>query len=462
MKIPPQALDFERAILGQVILSPNRIDDLVCESEEIFYTDSHRIIFEAIREMVATGRKVDMMTLTRFMRDGKTLDKIGGATAITDLVDTVASDANFDYHLSILKQSHAARKLLQVGYEITEKAYNPTDVPELLELINTTSNEILRGISKKKTPTIAEIGDEFIQSMLRRINHPEEIPGIPTGIRALDIHMNGMKRGESIVMAGRPGMGKTDTMLNIAIGASQAGHKVCIISMEMSYRALFSRLVSICAEVLKSDIANASGRAIDGRGGISREVERVIESLKRSGIQIHDLGSCNMLDITRICKKAKSEGCDVVIIDYMGLIRYRTMSGQNTAKALGEVSRDLKLLAKDLDIAIVALHQLSRAVESRGGDKKPMLSDLRDSGEIEENADIVLFLYRAEYYGFETDDEGGDTRNRIEYIFAKFREGATGIAKGFYNASTGKHYQQQLGFPESENRLIIPQGSVPF
>ncbi|MFN8309281.1 MAG: replicative DNA helicase [Chitinophagales bacterium] len=423
-KIPPQARDFEEAVLGAVMIEDKAVDDVIdILHEESFYVEAHQKIFRAIRMLYSAEAPIDLLTVCEQLKKNGHLDEVGGAYAIAQLTNKVGSAANVEYHARIISQKYIQRSLISSSSQTIKDAYeDTTDVFELLDRAESDLMKISENNAKKSTEDIGSIIKKELEEIDIRINSEENLNGVPSGFTDLDRATGGWQKSDLIIVAARPGMGKTAFTLALARNSS-VDHKkpVAIFSLEMSSNQLVQRLISMESEIPAEKIR---------RGNLEKhefhQLTTKIDSLRAAQLFIDDTPGINIFELRSKCRKLKQKhDIGMIIIDYLQL-----MSGTNEGKAGGnreqeisQISRSLKGLAKELNVPVIALSQLSRAPETRGGNKKPILSDLRESGAIEQDADIVIFLYRAEYYGILQDEEGRDTKGLAEIIIAKHRNG---------------------------------------
>lgn len=430
-KLPPQARDFEEAVLGAILIDKDALNEVIdILKPEVFYVDAHAILFEAIMHLFNVGKPIDMLTVAQQLRQTGELEMVGGAYYISELTNKVASSANIEFHARIIIQKYIQRKLIEISNVIIKDAYeDTTDVLDLLDkaeqgIFSVAEENLRRGSSKMKdlmSDTLMEINDA------RSKQGTNEVVGVPSGYTDLDRMTSGWQRTDLIIVAARPAMGKTAFVLNMArYAAVDRNMAVAIFSLEMNATQLVKRLISAETEINAGKIMH--GNLTDDEWAL---LNRKVEKLSTAPIFISDLPALNIFEFRAQCRRLKSaHDIQLVMIDYLQL-----MSGQSEGKGstreqeISNISRSLKSIAKELNIPVIALSQLSRAVESRTGEKKPQLSDLRESGAIEQDADMVLGLYRPEYYKFETDADGNSTKGMAEVLILKHRHGEIGTVK---------------------------------
>ena len=423
-KVPPQAVEIEEAVLGALMLEKDALTAVIdILKPESFYKERHALIYDAIRTLFNESQPVDLLTVTNQLRKDGTLEKVGGAYAVTSLTTKVNSAANIEYHARIITEMSIKRELIRVSGEIQHMAFEETtDVFDLLDRTESALFEISEQNIRKNYEDMKTIMHDALNELEARKEHKDGLTGVPTGFSALDRVTSGWQKSDLIILAARPGMGKTafvvSAMRNAAVDFNRA---VAIFSLEMSSVQLVNRLISAEAE-LESDKIKKGNLA-------EYEWQQLIHKTKNitnAPIFIDDTPALSILELRAKCRRLKSQhNIELIIIDYLQL-----MSGESSRNAgnreqeIASISRALKGLAKELDVPVIALSQLSRAVETRGGDKRPQLSDLRESGSIEQDADIVMFLYRPEYYNITEDDQGMPTTGMGQVIIAKHRNGS--------------------------------------
>lgn len=429
-KLPPQAKDLEEAVLGALMLEKDAIDTVAdILKPDSFYVEAHQVIYRAIVQLYRNNEPIDMLTVVTRLRQNGELEKIGGPYYVAQLTNKVASAANIEFHARIVAQKYIQRELITSSTEIIRDAYeDTTDVFELLDKAETSIMNISENNIKKASEDIASIIKKEMDELNVRIHSDEHLNGVSSGFRELDKFTGGWQKSDLIIVAARPGMGKTAFTLALARN-SAVDHKkpVAIFSLEMSSGQLVQRMISMETEISAEKI----------RRGDMKEYELLqltskLDNLGKAQIFIDDTPGINLFELrSKVRKLHQKHGISLLVIDYLQLMSgsHDGKGGGNREQEISQISRGLKSLAKELNIPIIALSQLSRATETRGGDKKPLLSDLRESGAIEQDADIVIFLYRGEYYGIETDSEGNSSKGIAEIILAKHRNGQLGTVK---------------------------------
>lgn len=427
-RIPPQAVEVEQSVLGAMLIEreaiPRAIEIL---REDAFYDVRHRKIFSAMSGLFERGHPVDLITLTDEMKRREEIDQVGGPYYLTELTTRVASAANIEYHARIIAEKSLLRKMIETMTGLIGHAYDPTS--DAFDLLDQAESDIFR-ISDSQLRRAATSMNEVLKETLQRLEHIHGreggITGVPSGFRKLDDMTGGWQRSDLIIIAARPSMGKTAFCL--AVGRNAALHKekptgVAIFSLEMSAQQLAQRLLTSEARVDAQ--AARTGRLRDEDWP---RLARAAGNLSAAPIFIDDTPGLSILELRAKCRRLKAEhDIGLVIVDYLQLMHGTTSSkNSNREQEIAQISRSLKSLAKELDVPVLALSQLSRAVETRGGDKRPQLSDLRESGSIEQDADVVAFIYRAERYGITVDENGNSTEGLAEIILGKQRNGPIG------------------------------------
>ena len=418
-RMPPQSVDAEVAILGGILLDPNALDrvaDLL--PTEAFYVKPHGIIYRACLALQKQGRPVDMVNLVMLLKDHDKLEDVGGPSQIAALIDSAVSSANIDQYAALVVDKWRRRRLGQLGRKMLELQHEPEPWAAMYEGVEAELTALAGDQADKGLRPLADIQIEMFSEIEQRANGAV-LPGIPTGFADFDAMTQGLQRSDLIIFAGRPSMGKTAICLNIAANIAETGLPVAIFSLEMSSLQLGYRFTS-------TETAISSSRLRTGRIGTA-EWEKLghgIARLSKAPIHIDDTPQPSLTHIATQARKlqARQGPLGLLFIDYLQLMD-GDEGGNNEAQQLGKLTRKLKHLARELCCPVVVLSQLSRGVESRTN-KRPMMSDLRSSGAIEQDADLVAMLYREEYYDPETPDRG-----IAEVIITKHRNGPTGTVK---------------------------------
>ena len=424
-RVPPQNIEAEQSVLGAMLIKKEaitRAQELLRPDD--FYREAHRIVFETMLELAGDNEAVDLVTLTEALRKKEMLEKVGGISFITALANYVPTAANIVYHAQIVKEKSELRHLIDAATEIASAAYEATD--DVKDIMDDAEKKILAVAANQTGGAFEPIRNIVIDTVGRVETLYENqggLTGISTGFRDLDRDTSGLQKSDLILVAARPSMGKTAFTLNIATYAAMHGHTVAFFSLEMSKEQLVQRM--LCSEGGIDSQRLRTGQLEDA------DWDRLINTADRvskASIYIDDTAGINVMDLRSKARRLKAEhGLDLIVIDYLQLMQGRARSNSdNRQQEISEISRSLKALARELDVPVVALSQLSRSVESRTV-KKPMLSDLRESGSLEQDADIVMFLYREDYYDQET-----ERKNITEVIIAKHRNGPIGTIELFF------------------------------
>lgn len=428
-KVPPQALPLEEAVLGAIMLDKNAfstvLDILRADS---FYSDAHQFIYKAMQRLFERSQPIDMLTVMEELKKSGDLETTGGPAYLAALTNKVASAANIEYHARIISQKYMQRELIRVSTTIIRDSFeDTTDVFDLLDTAEQGLYGIIQQNMSRSYEAIGSLASKAYKQLQELQEKEDGLTGVPTGFTDLDRITSGWQPSDLIIIAARPGMGKTSFVLSIARNASLDYTKpVAIFSLEMSNVQLAQRLISMEAEVSSSKLRNGK-LDNDEMARIVRAIDRISDA----PIYIDDTPAINIFELRAKCRRMKTQhNLQLIIIDYLQL-----MSGGgenqrgNREQEVSAISRALKGLAKELNVPVIALSQLSRAVEVRGGSKRPQLSDLRESGSIEQDADIVSFIYRPEYYGITESPEGESLKGIAEIIIAKHRNGALADVK---------------------------------
>lgn len=424
-KVPPQAVDIEQAVLGAMMLEKNAINDCIdILTANSFYDPKHFYIFKSILELFGTSKPIDLLTVSNRLRENGELELAGGAVYISQLTNRVASAAHIEFHARIISQKYIQREIIRMCSDVLKDAFDETtDVFDLLNKAEKDLFAIAENNMRKNVNVMQDVVREAILEIELASKNSDGISGIPTGFRDLDKLTSGWQRSDMIVIAARPAMGKTAFVLSMARNtAVDYGMGVALFSLEMSSVQLVKRLIAsetkISAEKLrKGDLADHEFQQLHSR----------ISKLATAPIYIDDTPGISVFDLRAKCRRLKAQyDIQIVIIDYLQLMTAGGGKGNgNREQEISTISRSIKEIAKELNVPVIALSQLSRSVETRGGDKRPVLSDLRESGAIEQDADIVSFIYRPEYYNI-TESETGESNLGVgEIIVAKHRNGAT-------------------------------------
>ena len=422
-KVPPQAIDLEEAVLGAIMLEKDALTAVIdILKSEVFYKEAHQIIFAAICRLFGKSEPVDILTVTNELKSSGELEIVGGPYYITQLTNRIASAANVEYHARILSQKFIQRELIRISSLIIKDAFeDTTDVFDLLDRAEQNLFAVSESNLRRNYDDMQSLVGDAIKEIEAAKDQDGHLRGIPSGFTELDRVTNGWQKSDLVVLASRPGMGKTAFVLSMARNCAVNFKKtVAIFSLEMSSVQLVTRLISSETELSADKLKKGDLKSYEWE-----QLHAKINTLTEAKLLIDDTPALTVFELRAKCRRLKAQhDIDMVVIDYLQLMSGGGDSKGNREQEISNISRSLKALAKELDIPIIALSQLSRAVETRGGSKKPILSDLRESGAIEQDADMVIFIYRPEYYKIDVDEEGNSTAGIAEICIAKHRNGA--------------------------------------
>lgn len=427
-RLQPQNIEIEEAVLGALMLEADAITKILdIVDAKIFYKDEHKIIFEAIKSLFQKSQQIDILTVTSELRLMGKLDAIGGPFYISELTNRVGSSANIEFHSRLLIEKYILRELIHTSQVIQEDAFSDTTDP--FDLLDKAENELFRiseGLLKSDYAPMSSLISTTLQNIEALTKDPEKkhLRSVYSGFTELDKVTGGWQPSDLIIMASRPGMGKTSFVLSIARNVAVEFEKpVAVFSLEMSAEQLVQRLLSSESEIDARKLKN--GELADHEW---TQLNTKIHKLSNAQIFIDDTASINVFELRAKCRRLKSQfNIGLVVIDYLQLMNAHVDNRKNVNREqeISNISRSLKAMAKELNIPVIALSQLSREVEKRGSSRRPILSDLRESGSIEQDSDQVVFIYRPEYYNLDQDEEGNPTKGIAEIIIAKNRHGVT-------------------------------------
>ncbi len=428
-KLPPQAVELEEAVLGAMLLEKEALSTVIdILSPESFYKEQNGKVFAAIISLFNRSEPVDILTVTQELKRSGELEFVGGSYYVSALTNRIASSANIEFHARIVAQKYLQRELIRIGTETIKTAYEDgTDVFELLDLTTKNIFEILDSNVRKQHDKMSTLIARAIEEIEVAANTADGLLGVPSGFTALDRITGGWQKSDLMVLASRPGMGKTAFVITMAKNAAVDFNKpVAIFSLEMSSIQLVKRLISSETEIAQDKILKGN---LDNHEFV--QLNERIKKLSTAPLFIDDTPALSIFELRAKARRLKeNQKVELIIIDYLQLMSGGPDGKGNREQEISTISRGLKSLAKELEIPIIALSQLSRQVENRpGGSKRPQLSDLRESGAIEQDADMVMFIYRPEYYGLEVDENNEPTRGKAEIIIAKNRHGALETVK---------------------------------
>jgi replicative DNA helicase len=424
-RIPTHDTDLESSILGTLLLSERVLSEVIeILSPEKFYEPKHRDIFSSILSLYKSSIPIDLLTLTKQLRSEGKLESVGGALFISNLTNRIASTANLQTWCLQLSEMYMKRRFNEIASDIFDKTYDDTiDVFDIYDAFMTQMNDVFQNNLKTEVVHISGIVTEASKSIEYRMSNEQEVSGYSTSIHSVDMMLGGHQKSDLMYMAGRPAMGKTAMALSEVLELGKRGVPVAFFSLEMSSVQLAYRLASMISGVSAEKLMKYK---LDKYS--ATKYYKAVDILNKLPIYIDDSAGLSVFDLKAKVKRMKQKhGIEIVYVDYVQLM---SLGGKKTGlsreQELSAISRNLKLIAKESNIPMIVLSQLSRAVESRQ-DKRPILADLRESGSLEQDADVVTFLFRPEYYGIDTMEGGHSTEGLGEYIIAKQRNGGTGI-----------------------------------
>lgn len=472
-RIPPQAPDVEQAVLGAILIDPDaffKAIDLI--NDDCFYRPAHKIIMATITQMVERNEAIDLVTVSEELRRRDQLETVGGAAYIAGLTAQISTSANIEYHSRIVLEKYILRRIIGIGSELSTAAFDEED--DAFDLLDKAEQELFKISAERLRKSAVPIND-LLHKAINRLQQIQEssdgISGIPTGFVELDRMTGGFQKSDLIIIAARPSMGKTAFAMSIAQNTALKFKKaVLVFSLEMSGVSLIERMLFSTARV---DAQRARTGRLNDADWI--KVVKAAGELDKAAVYIDDTPGLTVMEIRAKARRLKYEkNIDMIVVDYLQFV-HGPKNSASREQEISSISRALKNLAKELDVPVVALAQLSRQVETRSP-KRPILSDLRESGAIEQDADVVMFIYRPEYYGDKEVDGGGDVEGAAEIIIGKQRNGATGTVvlqfvkqfAAFENRFID--YGDRPPLPEAHSEAPInpadfgipPDGPVPF
>lgn len=423
-RVLPQAVDLEEVILGALMLEQNALNTVIdIIQPDSFYKEAHRYIFEAIQSLFSRSSPIDLLTVIEELKKQSKLELVGGAYYITYLTNRVVSSANIEYHARIVAQKYIQRRLIEISTEIINDSFEEsTDVFDLLDSAEDKLFKINEENLRRKTNGMAQLlrsAREMVETASKSEN---SLSGVPSGFKSLDAVTAGWQRSDLIIIAARPGMGKTAFVLSMARNMAMVNEvPVALFSLEMSAIQLVMRLISSEARISSERLRTGKLTAQEWKS-----LNDNMDNLSKAKLYLDDTPALSVFELRAKARRLKQQyDIQCVIVDYLQLMTSKVEKNANREVEISTISRSLKALAKELSIPVICLSQLSREVEKRPGSKRPQLSDLRESGAIEQDADIVMFIYRPEYY-FKEDDKNTDIetiRNKAELIVEKHRNG---------------------------------------
>ena len=421
-KVPPHDIEAEQAVIGSMLTDSDAVSSSIeVLKEEDFYREDNRIIYSAMLNLYNRAEPIDLITLKSELESMGKFDKVGGYEYLSALPDKVPTTANVVKYIKIVEEKSTLRNLIKTANEIIEMGYDPTEeIEDVMECAEKKIFNIMQDKNQKGYEAIKDILVDSFTELEELYNRKGHITGVPTGFADLDYRLAGLHGSELILVAARPAMGKSAFALNIATNAALRGNTpVAVFSLEMSSKQMTNRI--LCSEAMVDSNKVKTGKLEDEDWS---KLAEAIGPLSETGIYIDDTPGISIMEIRARCRKLKIEKhIGLVVIDYLQLIQGSNKRNGSREQEISEISRSLKILAKELEVPVIALSQLSREAEKRQ-DHRPMLSDLRESGAIEQDADIVMFLYRDDYY-----DKESKKQNVAEVIIAKNRGGSTGTVE---------------------------------
>ncbi|OQX78189.1 MAG: replicative DNA helicase [Bacteroidetes bacterium 4484_249] len=427
-RVPPQAVDLEEAVLGALMLEQNALTAVIdILNPEVFYKEAHQAIYSAIHRLFAKSEPIDILTVTNELKSNGELELIGGAYYITQLTSRVASTANIEYHARIISQKFIQRELIRISSEIIKDAFeDTTDVFDLLDKAEQSLFAVSENNFRRDYFNMQSLVTDAIKDIEAARDHEGNMRGVPSGFTDLDRITAGWQKSDLVILAARPGMGKTAFVLSMARNiAVDFNTPVAFFSLEMSSIQLVTRLISSETQLSANKLKKGSLENYEWE-----QLNAKIGKLVDAPLYIDDTPALSIFELRAKCRRLKAQhDIQMVIIDYIQLMSIGGDTKGNREQEISTISRSLKALAKELNVPIITLSQLNRSVETRGGSKRPILSDLRESGAIEQDADLVCFIYRPEYYKIDHDEEGNPTKGMAELIIAKHRNGALAEVK---------------------------------
>lgn len=453
--MPPQAVELEQAVLGAVMLEKDALIEILdIIGPDSFYQDQHKVVYESILSLYNNSKPIDLLTVTTELKRDEKLEIAGGAFYVTELTSNVASSANIQVHARIIAEMHMKRELIRISSQIQRDSFDDSaDVFEILAEFENSLNGITGSINSGTVKSAASMLYDTAERIKLAAKSPNGLTGIPTLLPEIDKITGGWKGGTLIIIAARPAMAKSDLAINFGLSAAKAGFPTALFSLEMPEEQVMDRVSAITGQIERDKISSGNFTDEDWKKFT------LMDSKTLSNFYVVDEPSLSTYAIRAKCRRLKNKhNIKMIIIDYLQLVTSHVKGNRN--EQITEISRSLKVLAMELGVPVIALSQLSRAVETRGGDKRPMLSDLRDSGAIEQDADIVAFPFRPSYYGITQREDGTDCSQLMELHFAKHRAGKVGTVDLRYLGAFGKvsDYIQEQDFatkypvPETQNQ----------
>jgi len=463
-KIPPQAVELEEAVLGAMMIDKKGIDDVIdILSPDAFYDNKHQEIYAAIYTLFQNSEPIDILTVSNLLKKNGKLEFVGGDFFLIRLTQKVASSAHIEFHARIILQKFIQRRLISISSEIIENAYDEsTDVFDLLDDAEGKLFEVTQGNLKKSSEPAGSLVKQALKK-IQEIGNSEGMSGLETGFTKLDALTSGWQPSDLVIIAARPGMGKTAFVISMAKNmAIDFNHGVAVFSLEMSSVQLITRMISSETGLTSEKLRKGNLEPHEWE-----QLNVKVKKLSDAPIFIDDTPSLSVFDLRAKARRLVSQhNVKIIVIDYLQLMTAGGKAGGNREQEISMISRNLKALAKELEVPVIALSQLSRAVETRGGSKRPLLSDLRESGAIEQDADIVSFIFRPEYYGMTEwdDDEQTPCEGQGEFIVAKHRNGGLDNIRMKFTGHLAKFSDLEEGFSsefQSSMNADFPEDVFP-
>ncbi|MEK7163297.1 MAG: replicative DNA helicase [Patescibacteria group bacterium] len=430
IRVPPQSLEAEQALIGSVMLRPEAIHDVSdVVREDDFYADKHRTIWRACLELISKAEPIDLLSLSTKLKDKSELDRIGGSSYLSELVSLVPSASNVRHYATIVQKKSMMRRLIEAGEHISAMSFSEEgDLEEIIDNAEKRLFDVTNSVGTHKFVELKDTLHEAWEQIEKLHSSQDELRGVPTGFKTLDNKLSGLQKSDLIILAARPSMGKTSLALDIARQAA-VKHRIptAIFSLEMSAQQLVQRMLAAESRIDAWKLRTGKGLKMEE---LSTHLRDAMGVLSQAPIYVDDQPGNTILKMRAVARRLKAEkNLGLIIVDYLQLMTPTQSRGSdNLVQQITEISRSLKNLARDLDVPVLALSQLSRAVENRGG--KPRLSDLRDSGSIEQDADVVMFIHR------EKDESGEQAKSRdTTILIEKHRNGPTGEVKLVFDSS---------------------------
>jgi replicative DNA helicase len=451
-KVQPQAIPLEEVVLGAILIDKNALPSVMDILRiETFYKQEHQDIFEVILDLFQKSQPIDILTVQEALKKAKKLEQIGGVAYLAELTNKVSSAANIEYHSRIIAQKYIQRELIKVSTEIIKDSFE--DTKDIFELLDSAERNLYDITDQNLNTAYERLGALAVKTRkeIEAVSEKtDELTGVTTGFDDLDKITSGWQPSDLIILAARPGMGKTAFALSLARNAALSKKAVAVFSLEMSKMQLVQRLIAMESEINSKKIRN--GQLDDYEW---KKLHESVERMMDIEIYIDDTPAINIFELRAKCRRMKqNHNIEMIIIDYLQLMSSApNQTRGNREQEISSISRALKSMAKELNVPVISLSQLSRAVETRGGDKRPQLSDLRESGAIEQDADIVMFVYRPDYYGQEDEFEG--PKDISEIIISKHRNGSLGTVEL-------KFTKEFVKFTNLDVQFMAPGGSDSF